>query len=409
MDTTNNSVCCKNLMDNIITPFKGFIAHFQILKILVIKNNNIKRLADFSFISQSLKYLNLAENSIRRIDKFTFTGADNLFYLNLAGNKIKFIHSHALPPLTNLDSLNLQNNNLGPTFTVTLPENLTTLYVQSNKLKHFKPEYIGENNLQIIYMENNCMNELIKGSIFSNIIDLNLQNNKIGLLDDDSFANFTSLEHLTLTDNKQLVITPKLFAPLTKLRILDLEGISIANIQVMMFSNLHLQRIKFSKFAYCQYVPHVPNCYPKTDGISSLKDLLALVVLRVFIWAVGLFTIMANSLVFVSRLRSRDKNKTSAFIINLCVSDLIMGIYLIMIAIYDTRFRGVYNKHSLDWKRSRECQLIGSLSVTSALVRFSLAFSLLKALKNLSCGFIPQYGLSLRKNKRESCCCFILN
>lgn len=49
-----------------------------------------------------------------------------------------------------------------------------------------------------------------------------------------------------------------------------------------------------------------------------------------------------------------------------------MGVYLLMIAIYDAHFAGEYNKHSLAWKRSIGCQFIGSLSVLSALVSPSI-------------------------------------
>lgn len=75
----------------------------------------------------------------------------------------------------------------------------------------------------------------------------------------------------------------------------------------------------FKKFQYCGYAPHVRSCKPNTDGISSFEDLLANIVLRVFVWVVSATTCFGNIFVICMRSYIRSENKLHAMcIISLC-------------------------------------------------------------------------------------------
>lgn len=75
----------------------------------------------------------------------------------------------------------------------------------------------------------------------------------------------------------------------------------------------------FKKFQYCGYAPHVRSCKPNTDGISSFEDLLANIVLRVFVWVVSATTCFGNVFVICMRSYIRSENKLHAMcIISLC-------------------------------------------------------------------------------------------
>ncbi|KAI4892255.1 hypothetical protein NFI96_010242 [Prochilodus magdalenae] len=58
----------------------------------------------------------------------------------------------------------------------------------------------------------------------------------------------------------------------------------------------------FKRFEYCGYSPNVRSCKPNTDGISSFENLLANIILRVFVWVVAFIICFGN--VFVICLRS---------------------------------------------------------------------------------------------------------
>ena len=75
----------------------------------------------------------------------------------------------------------------------------------------------------------------------------------------------------------------------------------------------------FKKFQYCGYAPHVRSCKPNTDGISSFENLLANIVLRVFVWVVSATTCFGNVFVICMRSYIRSENKLHAMcIISLC-------------------------------------------------------------------------------------------
>lgn len=75
----------------------------------------------------------------------------------------------------------------------------------------------------------------------------------------------------------------------------------------------------FKRFQYCGYAPHVRSCKPNTDGISSLENLLANIIQRVFVWVVSAVTCFGNIFVICMRPYIRSENKLHALsIISLC-------------------------------------------------------------------------------------------
>ena len=56
----------------------------------------------------------------------------------------------------------------------------------------------------------------------------------------------------------------------------------------------------------------------------------------------------------------------SFFIKNLALSDLVMGIYLFIIAYHDVLFRGEYIRHEEQWRNSWQCNFSGLLSTISS-------------------------------------------
>ncbi len=56
----------------------------------------------------------------------------------------------------------------------------------------------------------------------------------------------------------------------------------------------------------------------------------------------------------------------SFFIKNLALADLLMGLYLFIIAYYDASFRGEYIRHEENWRNSWQCNFSGLLSTISS-------------------------------------------
>ncbi|MEQ2281255.1 hypothetical protein AMECASPLE_028442, partial [Ameca splendens] len=147
-----------------------------------------------------------------------------------------------------------------------------------------------------------------------------LSNNRLVAIPPNLFVLLEDLLQLNISYNPIEELQVDHFDKLHKLKSLSIEGIEIDNIQRRMFEPLrYLTHIYFKKFQYCGYAPHVRSCKPNTDGISSFEDLLANIVLRVFVWVVSATTCFGNIFVICMRSYIRSENKLHAMcIISLC-------------------------------------------------------------------------------------------
>ena len=89
-----------------------------------------------------------------------------------------------------------------------------------------------------------------------------------------------------------------------------------------------------------------------------------------FIWILGLSAVVGNVIVIIWRLRERkhvSQNRIQILLIlNLAVSDLLMGIYMIMIGSADGYFGQDYFLHAVQWRSAALCTLAGIISVLAS-------------------------------------------
>ena len=89
--------------------------------------------------------------------------------------------------------------------------------------------------------------------------------------------------------------------------------------------------------------------------------------LQICIWILGILAFLGNLLVIIWRIIDREENRVQSFLLaNLAVADLLMGVYLLTIAIMDARWRGVYFRHDINWRSGMGCQIVGVLSMVSS-------------------------------------------
>ncbi|KAM4052234.1 relaxin receptor 1 [Anomaloglossus baeobatrachus] len=372
-------------------------------------------------VSSNVTMLSLQHNLLKKLGPDTFLRYPDLRYLYLQHNKIKIISVNAFRGLHNLTKLYLSHNvitTLKPGVFRDL-HTLEWLVIENNKINRISPQiFQGLNSLILLVMLNNFLGRMpdkslcqymprlnwldfegnyipsLKNTTFSSCTTLTvlvLRKNRILTISDNTFSSLSRLDELDLANNRIEDFSPSLlkdmkqlsqlnisYNPLQKiqpdqfdyvftLKSLSLEGIEIPNIQRRMFKPLrNLTHIYFKKFQYCFFAPHVRNCKPNTDGISSLENLLASIVQRVFVWVVSVATCFGNIFVICTRPYIRSENKLHAMcIISLCCADCLMGSYLFVIGYYDLKYRGEYNKNAQGWMDSTQCRLVGSLAILS--------------------------------------------
>uniref|UniRef100_A0A671VGE9 Relaxin family peptide receptor 1 n=1 Tax=Sparus aurata TaxID=8175 RepID=A0A671VGE9_SPAAU len=301
----------------------------------------------------------LQHNRIRDVSPDAFRGLCNLTRLYLSYNKISILKPGVFRDLHKLEWLILENNNIHQISSMTFSglNSLVLLVLLNNSLT----------KLDDICREMPRLNWLdLEGNLIETIGNLSL--NSCSMLT-VLISHFSFLSpHIVQFTNQYLLYCVSLrLNQCVSLSSRSIEGIEIENIQRRMFEPLkYLTHIYFKKFQYCGYAPHVRSCKPNTDGISSFEDLLANIVLRVFVWVVSATTCFGNIFVICMRSYIRSENKLHAMcIISLCCADGLMGIYLFMIGAYDLKFRGEYNRHAQAWMDSSQCQVIGSLAMLS--------------------------------------------
>uniref|UniRef100_A0A5F8GAZ9 Relaxin family peptide receptor 1 n=1 Tax=Monodelphis domestica TaxID=13616 RepID=A0A5F8GAZ9_MONDO len=320
-----------------------------------------------------LIYQYLQNNKIRSVSVYAFRGLHNLTKLYLSHNKITVLKPGVFEDLHRLEWLIIEDNQLSRISPLTFYglNSLILLALMNNSLVHLPDKPLCQHmpRLHWLDFEGNHIHNLRNMTFIScsTLTVLVMRKNEINHLNENSFAPLQKLDELNLSYNPIQKIQADQFDYLVKLKSLSLEGIEISNIQRRMFAPLrNLSHIYFKKFQYCGYAPHVRSCKPNTDGISSLENLLASIIQRVFVWVVSAVTCFGNIFVICMRPYIRSENKLHALsIISLCCADCLMGIYLFVIGAFDLKYRGEYNKHAQLWMDSTYCQLVGSLAILS--------------------------------------------
>ncbi|XP_076044816.1 G-protein coupled receptor GRL101-like [Oratosquilla oratoria] len=270
-------------------------------------------------------YLNLSNNSIAQLPDGLFQHLNRLRILDLRGNQLTSINNSTFLGLMHLRTLHLSGNRL-----------------QSLEAWAF----YGLSSLPALDLSRQQMTNMSKTAFLGlrSLLNLNLSFNQLEHLPDGSLSGPTSLLSLDLRGNGIAVMGGRVFIGLKR-----------------------LEEIWTDEFRFCCLARHVAKCHPPPDEFSSCEDLMSNLVLRVCVWVLGSLAFSANMVVVVWRVMYKNCNKVHSFLItNLAMGDLIMGLYLLIIAAVDLRYRGVYFIHDAIWRTSTLCQVAGFVSTFSS-------------------------------------------
>ncbi|KAK2157989.1 hypothetical protein LSH36_179g02007 [Paralvinella palmiformis] len=223
---------------------------------------------------------------------------------------------------------------------------LGRLVLRYNKLTYLPPGLFGNlHNLFDLDLSHNYLTEL-KPGLFVGLMSLkrlNLDNNGLFGLHRETLKPLAQLDHLVLTRNTLSDVNRDVFADLPSLRELNSDA-----------------------YKFCCIVPQADTCTPAADEFSSCRDLMANSTLQLSIWILGAAAFFGNLFVVVWRIRQQTGLISSFFIINLGVSDFLMGVYLLIIAGVDTYYRGDYIVYAERWRSSVLCRVAGVTAMLSS-------------------------------------------
>ena len=291
----------------------------------VFPNNN--------FIVPAYTYLadfKLFNCSIETILPYSFEQLMNLLHLDLSKNKLKVLQSYTFYGLTKLVTLNVKDN------------------------------------LMLGLIEPNAFMSL------PNVKDLELSGTRMKTLFIGTFNGLGNLETLNITGNGLTTLDENVFDELVSLLTIDMTQNDLTKFSHGIFSSLsHLTKMKTDSYIFCCLKPEsvsAENCYPKMDEFSSCSNLMRNDVLRVCLWVIALNALIGNFGVIYYRITNKNKPLYMAnwlFIMNLGVSDLLMGVYLGIIAVADMYYSGNYILHDREWRDSPVCKFAGIVAAIS--------------------------------------------
>lgn len=147
----------------------------------------------------------------------------------------------------------------------------------------------------------------------------------------------------------------------------------------------HLASPVASVYSSSRLQPNTVDCKPQPSPFQPCRDLFDSWPLRFCIWFVFMFAFVGNILVIVVLVSSRQSSSTSALtsimwlahskrhidvprflVINLAVADLLMAVYLGILAIVDLSTLGNFRLYAIKWQYSNGCKLAGFLAVLSS-------------------------------------------
>ncbi|KAJ8308124.1 hypothetical protein KUTeg_012998 [Tegillarca granosa] len=235
----------------------------------------------------------------------------------------------------------------------------------------------GLYHLKKLYLEGNSELHTIQSFAFHSlhkVLSLRIVNSKLKYLEENSFNGMSSLRVLDLRNNKLQHLEKGVFSELKSLSHLFITGNDIHIGKDMFHGLVRIEWLSPDSYDICCMSPATVTgksiiCTAKKFQVSSCDNLISYEVLRLSIWVVGGLALLGNMGSLVYRFlydRDRIRRTYSIFIIGLSVSDFLMGVYMLIIAAMDVKFRGQYIWNDLKWRQSQLCAIAGILATVSS-------------------------------------------
>ncbi|OWF49263.1 G-protein coupled receptor GRL101 [Mizuhopecten yessoensis] len=361
-------------------------AHFPLLTTLLLRECSIRELlvdgqAIFQYIP-TLRYLDLSSNRIEELSDQTFQSVTTLKTLILSNNPLSRINEnvfHGLKSLNNLQithtSLKHLQNEVSSLSILTGMPTLEYLDLSFNLIENIPKRVFAELfSLKYLNLSHNPLTSIDISAFYGLHVlrDLRFTHTNMQQIRKGLFDNFKSLIYLNVSEGHIQDIQKDVFVNLGSLQALDIQQNDL-EIHEFMFKGLNnLAFLYTDSYKMCCIKPESvanSNCFAPEESISSCSNLVGLGILRVFLWIIGVTAVVGNLFVILYRTfvdRKHIKKSYSLLVINLSISDFLMGVYMLIIASVDTHYSGRYVSYDKEWRESALCATAGIISMISS-------------------------------------------
>ena len=345
------------------------------LKLLMLDHNELRTLRSGTFKAlERLDWLYLQENNLEEVPPEAFEGTYDLDRLDLSGNRFSTLKPRQFEHLTTLIELVLNRNNLKaiPKDVFDNNKQLRILELENNKFQSFDLQIIDKlDKLSILSLANN------------NLVSLTLKKESTGfplrVNDTNKEVKLWPKLRLVLLENNSIdSIEDSIWEEMPLVKLLILRNNPLKEIGMNTFRALdNKTRVFVSEAATCCFISKAicTSQNPKAPYLTCQR-LLPNVPLQVFMWTIGIFAILGNLFVMAwhcikhktrHRKNHGQKNDVQVLLIqNLAASDLLMGVYMLIVACADAFYGHFFPSYADSWRSGPLCKLAGVLSIVSS-------------------------------------------
>ena len=276
----------------------------------------------------------------------------------------------------NLQYLDLSHNDLDNTYTYSFKhhQSLVKLLLPNVSLPVI-PQFFFQSlvvTMEVVFRDNDITRiEKYAFSGMASLPKLDLSSQMLSDIEPCSFHGLHSLVLLNVSNNLLTTINQDTFCGLHELQILDLTQNDIINEDPSTFTTLlTLNMLKSSVQGMCCYVD-ILSCSPSfKDDFASCTNILALRGLQHSVWIIALLSILESLSALVTFQFAKIDHSKKKLIHNLnqkhlALSDIIMGFYFLIVAIFNELYEGQFLQVAHFWKDSLQCKVLSFLSLVS--------------------------------------------
>ena len=177
------------------------------------------------------------------------------------------------------------------------------------------------------------------------------------------------LVFVNISYNAIHTIGSNIFNKESKLQTLDMRENAMYNVRHSSFkTNPPNTTIIVDKYATCCFMDKTQcvSLQPRPEYLTC-KKMLQDVLLRISVWVLGLSALICNGIAYYDRSNKRKADKVQTLLIsNLALSDLLMGINMLILASADVYYGEYFPSYAHEWQQGFLCKLAGFLSIFSS-------------------------------------------
>ncbi|KAH9505788.1 hypothetical protein Btru_055816 [Bulinus truncatus] len=226
-----------------------------------------------------------------------------------------------------------------------------------------------------------CLDGAVTVNITMTVVDLTV------LPPNTTYLNISGVDALMVKANDKLSFSKLLVFIASHCNITDVVHFrfQLTSVYLVDLSFNQLTQLVANDFLsdFTKLGPNISEhqCQSEKLSLSTCDDLIGDNLKRILLWFVAISAVFGNAAVLVYRIfidKATYKLTYSSFVICLGFSDLLMGVYLVIIGTVDLYYRDVYIGHQMSWRQSTLCQFSGVLATisgeTSTFVIFLITF-----------------------------------